>query len=251
MVKKKKSLWDLDWAQTKKHFPEMNPYGDLDSDGVLNKFDCKPLDPTRHGFWKRLTGRQTSEEYQKEKRQKIGRKVAMQLKEQKRIGGLARGYEKLEKEKEKLREYRRTIQERKPFGVAMTKGEEFLKGIATQRRRQLVVARDIRRPLVGAGKGRTGKGRGRPKGSYDPRYAAYGGVYGYRKVLSARLRQEKLKAMQEASLSPKEQTILDKLRAQERAKQISPERRVIVDTTGKAVPKTYAQEIEDAANLVP
>ena len=40
-------LKSLNWKQAKKRFPKMNPYGDRDHDGVINKFDCRPFDRTR------------------------------------------------------------------------------------------------------------------------------------------------------------------------------------------------------------
>ena len=52
---------------------------------------------------------------------------------------------------------------------------------------------------VNAG-GRGGYGRkGRPKGAYSGRYAAYGGVYGYRKYMAQQRRLELLKAQQQLS----------------------------------------------------
>jgi hypothetical protein len=42
-IKKK----DLNWEQAKKRYPNMQPFGDADRDGVINMFDCKPFDPKR------------------------------------------------------------------------------------------------------------------------------------------------------------------------------------------------------------
>ena len=39
-IKKK----NMNWSQAKVHFPRLNPFGDIDRDGVKNKFDCKPFD---------------------------------------------------------------------------------------------------------------------------------------------------------------------------------------------------------------
>ena len=46
-IKKK----NMDWSQAKAHFPRLKPLGDIDKDGVKNKFDCKPFDRKRHGFF--------------------------------------------------------------------------------------------------------------------------------------------------------------------------------------------------------
>lgn len=41
------ALKDLNWKQSKKVFPLMNPNGDWDGDGVKNKKDCRPFDVER------------------------------------------------------------------------------------------------------------------------------------------------------------------------------------------------------------
>lgn len=45
-IKKK----DLTYPQAKLKNPRLNPFGDVDRDGKLNMFDCKPFDKKRHGF---------------------------------------------------------------------------------------------------------------------------------------------------------------------------------------------------------
>lgn len=40
---------DMNWNQVKKRYPGISPQGDADLDGTRNKFDCKPLDPSRDG----------------------------------------------------------------------------------------------------------------------------------------------------------------------------------------------------------
>jgi len=42
-------LNNLSWKQAKARFPLMKPLGDVDKDGVKNKFDCKPFDFKRQG----------------------------------------------------------------------------------------------------------------------------------------------------------------------------------------------------------
>ena len=39
----------MNWKQVKKRFPGLNPQGDVDFDGTRNKFDCRPLDPSKDG----------------------------------------------------------------------------------------------------------------------------------------------------------------------------------------------------------
>lgn len=41
------ALKDLNWKQSKKVFPLMNPNGDWDGDKVKNKKDCRPFDVER------------------------------------------------------------------------------------------------------------------------------------------------------------------------------------------------------------
>jgi hypothetical protein len=127
-------------------------------------------------------------------------------------------------------------------------GSRFLRNVATQRRRQLITARDIQRPVIGSGLS-AGKGRGRPKGAYDARYAAYGGVYGFRKVMAAQLAQQRLQAMRQATISPQQQAILSQVEAQQRARQVNPENQTIPTTTGQVRLKNIHDEIEAASHL--
>jgi hypothetical protein len=92
--------------------------------------------------------------------------------------------------------------------------------------------------------------RGRPVGTYDDRYKAYGGVYGYRKVLNAQLRQQRLQAMQERVVSPAQQQLLDQIRQRDFQRQQNHESKPIPSTTGKSFIGGYHQEIDDYANLI-
>lgn len=94
-------------------------------------------------------------------------------------------------------------------------------------------------------------GRGRPSGSYDPRYAAYGGVYGFRKVQAQQLREARLQAIRNATINPQQQAILARAEAQRRAALTNPENQIIPDTSGKVPLRSIHQEIEDAANIFP
>ena len=40
---------NLTWEQSKKRFPKLNPYGDVDHDGVKNYRDCKPFNIKKQG----------------------------------------------------------------------------------------------------------------------------------------------------------------------------------------------------------
>jgi len=44
-----KKVSNLTWEQAKERFPLMNPYGDIDKDGVKNFRDCRPFDIKRQG----------------------------------------------------------------------------------------------------------------------------------------------------------------------------------------------------------
>jgi len=47
---------DLTWPQAKVRFPKLKPMVDTDRDGVKNKFDCKPFDRKRQGFFHKDQG---------------------------------------------------------------------------------------------------------------------------------------------------------------------------------------------------
>lgn len=40
---------EMNWAQAKRAFPKLSPFGDVDKDGIYNMFDCKPFDRKRQG----------------------------------------------------------------------------------------------------------------------------------------------------------------------------------------------------------
>lgn len=115
--------------------------------------------------------------------------------------------------------------------------------------RRFKLQKTTQRYVAGTPKIRYGK-RGRPVGTYDKRYANYGGVYGYRKQLNAKLRIQKLQAMQRATINPQQQAVLDTMAARERARQLDPEQRIIPDTSGKVSLKKYHDEIWEYSNLV-
>lgn len=96
----------------------------------------------------------------------------------------------------------------------------------------------------------TGK-RGRPVASYDKRYAAYGGVYGYRKLLNARLREQRMQNLRNLAINPQQQAVLAQIEARQQAQRLDPEGRPIPNTYGNVPMKNIMDEIDQAANIFP
>ena len=40
---------NMNWKQAKRAYPKLKPMGDIDKDGVKNKFDCKPFNYKKQG----------------------------------------------------------------------------------------------------------------------------------------------------------------------------------------------------------
>lgn len=123
------------------------------------------------------------------------------------------------------------------------------------RRQNIIYARDIRRPLVGSGRKKPiGSGRGRPKGPsgkyYIPGHGPVG-VYEYRMYLRAQLRERKLAAYRNSTLTPEQQRALAELQARQQAQQRNPENQVIPDTGGNTPVGNFHKEADDAANIIP
>jgi hypothetical protein len=93
--------------------------------------------------------------------------------------------------------------------------------------------------------------RGRPKGTLDRRYAEYGGVYGYRKFLAAKLREAKMNAYRRNTVSPRQEMILAQDTQRQQAVQQNPERQIIPNTSGRSQIGSYWDEINSAANIFP
>lgn len=91
---------------------------------------------------------------------------------------------------------------------------------------------------------------GRPKGTLDKRYAAYGGVYNFRKIQAQQRRLQRIAAMQRATISPQEQAVINQVRQQQMSNAQNPEMRIVPDTNGKIDMKKYFQDIDSAANLI-
>lgn len=93
-------------------------------------------------------------------------------------------------------------------------------------------------------------GRGRPKGSYDSRYAKYGGVYGYRKAMSQQRWRERQAVLERSAVNPRQQAVLRQIQQRDAIARQSPERKVIPDTSGNVPMKNIMDEINRASNLV-
>ena len=129
----------------------------------------------------------------------------------------------------------------------ITKGFSFLKGgVASS-----LYARHqpISQKLTSTGGTRTGA-RGRPRGSFDPRYARYGGVYGYRKLLATQLRVQRMEALRRSTVTPRQEMALRQIQIRQAQQRMSPERQVIPGTEGGVPIKGIMDEINDAANIV-
>ena len=74
--KPKASNFSLNWAQVKRKYPNLKPLADTDGDGLLNMFDCKPLNKKRKGTYYHGTTSMSSDEILKE-----GLKPSAELKE--------------------------------------------------------------------------------------------------------------------------------------------------------------------------
>lgn len=100
-------------------------------------------------------------------------------------------------------------------------------------------------------KGTSGGRVGRPKGTYDLRYKNFGGVYGYRKMLAAKLRAERIQLQARATISPQQQMVMNQMAARQAYAQQNPENKIIPDTSGYSPTGNFNQEIDIFSNLVP
>ncbi len=97
---------------------------------------------------------------------------------------------------------------------------------------------------------KTGK-RGRPKGSYAPKYARFGGVYGYRKWLRNQLKIKRIQALKQNTLNPRQQQIFEQIKRRDEMARLSPENKTFPDTYGDVPLGGIMDEIKKATNLVP
>lgn len=90
---------------------------------------------------------------------------------------------------------------------------------------------------------------GRPRGSYNQLYAAYGGVYGFRKAQALERFKERQRILQERAITPQQQIILQQIRARQEAQRRSPESKVYPDTNGDVQMNNIFQEIDELSNI--
>jgi hypothetical protein len=92
--------------------------------------------------------------------------------------------------------------------------------------------------------------KGRPQGTIDKRYAAYGGVYGYRKAMALERFKQKQAILQSRAVSPQQQMILNQIRARQQYNQSNPEGQIIPSTNGDVYLDGIMSEIDAASNAV-
>lgn len=99
-------------------------------------------------------------------------------------------------------------------------------------------------------RGSSGGKVGRPRQTYDKRYAQFGGVYGYRKMLAAKLRERRLQLQAQANISPQQQMVINRYQSQQAYNQQNPEGRIIPSTMGHVDMNQIWDDINNAANAV-
>ena len=96
----------------------------------------------------------------------------------------------------------------------------------------------------------SGGGRGRPSGTYDQRYAAYGGVYGYRKAMAQQRWKERQQILQNSVTNLRQRQILNQINQRDEYQRRSPESQTFPDTDGHVGTRSIMDEINDACNAV-
>jgi hypothetical protein len=107
------------------------------------------------------------------------------------------------------------------------------------------------RPMTQPTKAQGYTGRGRPRGSFDSRYAQYGGVYGYRKAMAQQRWKERREILERSVTNPRQRAIFQQIQQREEMRLRSPESRTIPDTAGQVPTKSIMDEINDATNIFP
>lgn len=118
---------------------------------------------------------------------------------------------------------------------------------------KILQEREQQLQIISQSKGRVKFGRGRPKGTVkfrDPRTGQPIGVFEYRKILSARLRAERIKAQAGARLDPRQRVTLQRLNQQRRFEESNIENKPIPDTLGNIFLDGIMDEINQASNIV-
>ena len=194
-------------------------FKDSDRDGVLNAFDCKPRNKHEQGLIDNMIKVFKSDPKEKKKKEllkaekkantrkgfayKMGTKIAranpkynMQM--EKRVAGL-QPMSKLDRKKLNLDYERmrlaRVARQQLVGGGASPKANTLTRSIG------MVFPQAQPRTNSGGAVGVPGQ-RGRPRGSFEGKYAVYGGVFGYRKAMALKKKAEKY-AEQQAELQQK------------------------------------------------
>lgn len=107
------------------------------------------------------------------------------------------------------------------------------------------------RPMTQQTKAQGYTGRGRPRGSFDSRYAQYGGVYGYRKAMAQQRWKERREILERSVTNPRQRAIFQQIQQREEMRMRSPEAQTIPNTYGKVPMKNIFDEINDATNIFP
>lgn len=140
----------------------------------------------------------------------------------------------IERLKAKDTKYNQFVQSRKKL-VRLERGiNSFAQGFVKEKRSASVYAKEL---------------VGRPKGSYDKRYAKVGGVYNFRKQLAFQRRIALINAQKNAQLSPEEQFALRQIQENKRRQLTAKEFQTIPDTDGQFDLRALQKEIDDATNI--
>lgn len=207
-----------DFFRTRKKDYPVNMFKDNDRDGVPNVFDCKPNNPKKQGIITAIGGLFRKKEkvtppkqyesiqaFKEQQKAQIAKRKET-VEQQKMMQGIAK---KVAAEKEA--EYKKSFVGRMVTGAKrrlVSAGEgavRYATNVPKGRGAARVPLRGARMlfPFLpegttvirGQGKKKVGGGRGRPRGAFAGKYAAYGGVFGYRKAMRAAKAFQKYKAV--------------------------------------------------------
>ena len=93
--------------------------------------------------------------------------------------------------------------------------------------------------------------KGRPSGTYDQRYARYGGVYGFRKAMALERFKQRQAILERSATNPRQRVVLEQIRQRDNARMQDPERKTIPNTYGQVPLSNIFKEIDNASNIFP
>lgn len=170
--------------------------------------------------------------------------------------------EKTARDYEKEREYRRNKaiiayeEARKKRSTASKITSAIFGAVRAPKQTFARVAYGTQMAPVGYAPGRAASGiktgrRGRPRGTVKYSYNGQPiGVYEYRKILAAKLREQRLRAQRQYAVTPAQEQLIRQAQMRQQAMQQDPERQVIPDTSGRVPMQGYQDEIDRAVGLV-